>query len=57
LNPALEQSIEGWEEKLDECITDIQPTLCSRELDIIKNYLMNRTNDQKVNVFRIIYLL
>jgi hypothetical protein len=57
LNPALEQSIEGWEEKLDECITDIQPALCSRELNIIKKYLMNRTNDQKVHVFRIISLL
>ena len=47
----------GWEEKPDERITNIQPVLCGRQLNIIKKYPINRTNDENVHAFIINSLL
>ena len=45
----------GWEEKLDEHIINIQPTLSGRNMAIVNNYPIDRRNDEKVHTFMIIY--
>jgi len=40
---------------IDEHIIDIPPTLYGRQLNVMNNYAMNRTNGEKVHAFIINY--
>ena len=52
LNHDFEPS-KGWKEKLHEHIINIQPTLFGRKMTIVKNYPIDRRNDEKLHTFMI----
>ena len=47
------EPIKGWEEKLDEHIIKILPTLYGIKITIVKNYFIVRRNDETIHAFMI----